>query len=65
MIGTVGKVGLGGMITWLGGLFASLAGEQEQRQKYQSEARKREGRHTKEKHEARCKKKKQQVPLLK
>ena len=56
MIGKVGKMGLGGMTTWLGGLFVSLTGQQEQRQRHESEAGKREERQIKEKHRTRCKK---------
>ena len=56
MIGKVGKAGWGGMATWLGDLFVSSAGQQEQRQKRKSEARKREGRQIKQKHKARNKK---------
>lgn len=46
---------LGGMTTWLRGLFAFLAGQAEKRQRYEREAGKREGRQTKGKHKARCK----------
>lgn len=56
MIGKAGEVGLGRMATWLGGLFVSSAGQQEQRQKHKIEAGKRERRQTKEKHKARNKK---------
>ena len=37
MIGKVGKVGFGGMATWLGDLMVSSAGQQEQRQKHKNE----------------------------
>lgn len=56
MIGKVGKVELSGMATWLGDLFVSSAGQQEQRQKHKNEAGKKERRQTKEKHKARNKK---------
>lgn len=48
MFGKVGNMGLGGMTTWLRGLFAFLAGQPEKRQRYEREAGKREGRQTKE-----------------
>lgn len=56
MIRKFGKVRLGEKTTWLGGLFASSAGQEEQREEHESEAAKREGRQNKEKHKAKCKK---------
>lgn len=61
MIGKAGEVGLGGMATRLGGVFVSSAGQQEKRQKHKSEAGKREGKQTKEKHKQETK---NRVPLL-
>lgn len=56
-------MGLGGMTTWLRGLFAFLAGQPEKRQRHGREAGKREGRQTKGKHKAKGKTK--ELPFLK